>query len=37
MEIHLFPEGGHGFGPGRSEDGTDQWLELAGRWVDRLD
>jgi acetyl esterase/lipase len=36
VELHLFPHGGHGFGPGRSEDGTDQWLTLASNWLDRL-
>lgn len=35
-EIHLFPRGGHGFGPGRDLDGTSQWLELAANWLDRL-
>jgi len=35
-ELHLFARGGHGFGPGRKEDGTNQWLELAGKWLDRL-
>lgn len=35
-ELHLFARGGHGFGPGRSEDGTDQWLTLAGQWLRRL-
>jgi acetyl esterase/lipase len=35
-EIHLFARGGHGFGPGRAEDGTDQWLGLAANWLKRL-
>jgi len=35
-ELHLFARGGHGFGPGRDEDGTSQWLELAVNWLDRL-
>jgi acetyl esterase/lipase len=35
-ELHLFARGGHGFGPGRDEDGTSQWLGLAGSWLDRL-
>ena len=34
-EMHLFAQGGHGFGPGRAEDGTGQWLELAANWLDR--
>jgi dipeptidyl aminopeptidase/acylaminoacyl peptidase len=36
VEMHLFPYGGHGFGPGRREDGTDQWLTLAANWLNRL-
>ena len=35
-ELHLFAHGGHGFGPGREEDGTDQWLTLASNWLNRL-
>jgi len=35
-EIHLFTRGGHGFGPGRDEDGTNQWVNLAANWLDRL-
>ena len=34
-EVHLFARGGHGFGPGREEDGTAQWLDLLGDWLDR--
>ncbi len=36
-EIHLFARGGHGFGAGRDEDGTSQWIDLAVHWLDRLD
>ena len=35
-ELHLFARGGHGFGPGRDEDGTGQWVSLAADWLDRL-
>jgi acetyl esterase/lipase len=35
-ELHLFARGGHGFGPGREADGTNQWLSLAGTWLNRL-
>lgn len=35
VEWHVFPHGGHGFGAGRSGDGTDQWLPLFVRWVRR--
>jgi len=34
-EVHLFPTGGNGFGLGRKEDGTDQWIDLAINWVKR--
>ncbi|MBN1319179.1 MAG: alpha/beta hydrolase [Anaerolineales bacterium] len=33
VEMHLFPRGGHGFGMGRKEDGTDQWVQLFINWV----
>lgn len=36
VEMHLFPHGGHGFGPGRKQDGTGQWLTLAANWLNRL-
>ena len=32
-EMHLFPKGGHGFGLGKSKDGTDQWLNLFVNWL----
>lgn len=32
-EMHLFPKGGHGFGMGRKEDGTDQWPQLFVNWL----
>lgn len=35
VEVHFFSRGGHGFGPGRPEDGTGQWLELAADWIIR--
>ena len=35
VEVHFFAKGGHGFGPGRSDDGTDQWLDLVGDWIKR--
>jgi dipeptidyl aminopeptidase/acylaminoacyl peptidase len=33
VEMHLFPKGGHGFGLGRTEDGTNQWLQLFVNWL----
>jgi len=35
VEVHFFARGGHGFGPGREEDGTDQWLGLLADWINR--
>jgi acetyl esterase/lipase len=35
VEMHFFARGGHGFGPGRAEDGTEQWLGLLADWIKR--
>jgi acetyl esterase/lipase len=35
VEMHLFARGRHGFGPGRPEDGTAQWLALLTNWIKR--
>lgn len=32
-EMHLFPMGGHGFGMGKNEGGTDQWPMLFVNWL----
>jgi len=32
-EVHLFTKGGHGFGSGRKEDGTDLWIDLFVNWL----
>ena len=32
-EVHIFSKGGHGFGLGRKEDGTDQWIDLFVNWL----
>lgn len=34
-ETHIFPRGGHGFGVGSPEDGTDQWVGLFINWLQR--
>ena len=36
-EVHLFPKGGHGFGVGLKEGGTDQWLKLFVNWLKCID
>lgn len=33
VETHIFSKGGHGFGLGRKEDGTDQWINLFVNWL----
>ena len=33
VEMHLFPKGGHGFGRGREDDGTAQWVQLFVNWL----
>ena len=35
VEVHFFAKGGHGFGPGRKEDGTAMWLHLLADWIKR--
>ena len=35
VEMHLFSSGGHGFGLGHKEQGTDQWINLAINWIKR--
>ncbi len=35
VEVHFYAKGGHGFGPGRAEDGTAQWLPLLADWIKR--
>jgi len=37
VEMHLFPEGGHGFGVGRKGAGTMQWLDLFVKWLEVID
>ena len=33
VEVHMFSKGGHGFGVGRKEDGTEQWVQLFINWL----
>ena len=35
VEVHFFANGGHGFGSGRPDDGTSQWLGLLANWIKR--
>ena len=37
VEVHLFPKGGHGFGVGLKEGGTDQWVKLFVNWLKSSD
>lgn len=32
-EVHIFSKGGHGFGVGQAENGTDQWTGLFANWL----
>jgi acetyl esterase/lipase len=33
VEMHLFQNGGHGFGMGRSSDGTNRWPSMFAQWL----
>jgi len=33
VEVHFFARGGHGFGAGRPEDGTHQWMGMLADWI----
>ncbi|MEG3165500.1 alpha/beta hydrolase [Sphingomonas sp. PB2P19] len=35
VELHLFEEGGHGFGLGRPDQPCGQWSQLFATWLDR--
>jgi dipeptidyl aminopeptidase/acylaminoacyl peptidase len=34
--MHIFPEGGHGFGLGKSEKSAPDWSTLAANWLNSL-
>ena len=36
-EMHLYAHGGHGFGPGRDDNGTGQGIGLAADWLKRME
>jgi acetyl esterase/lipase len=35
-ELHVFPDGGHGFGMNRKGKSSDMWTDLLGQWLQRL-
>ena len=35
-ELHVFPDGGHGFGMNRKGKSSDAWIDLMGQWMARL-
>jgi acetyl esterase/lipase len=35
VELHVFPDGGHGFGMNRTGKSSDAWIELLGAWMRR--
>ena len=37
VEMHLFAEGGHGFGAGREEGVSSQWLGLFVKWLESIE
>lgn len=36
VELHVFPDGGHGFGMNKKGKSCDAWTELLARWMHRL-
>jgi acetyl esterase/lipase len=35
VELHVFPDGGHGFGMNRKGKSCDAWTDLLARWMQR--
>lgn len=35
-ELHVFPDGGHGFGMNKKGKSSDVWIDLLGQWMNRL-
>lgn len=36
VEMHIFPEGGHGFGLAIGKEGAEQWKELCFSWIKKI-
>jgi acetyl esterase/lipase len=36
VELHVFPDGGHGFGMNKKGKSCDAWTDLLARWMQRL-
>jgi len=36
VELHVFPDGGHGFGMNKKGKSCDAWTELLAQWMQRL-
>ena len=36
VELHVFPDGGHGFGMNKKGKSSDVWIDLLGQWMNRL-
>ena len=34
-ELHVFPDGGHGFGMNKKGKSCDVWTDLLGQWMSR--
>ena len=35
IEVHVFPDGGHGFGMNKKGKSSDIWIDLLGKWLTR--
>jgi acetyl esterase/lipase len=35
-ELHVFPDGGHGFGMNKKGKSSDVWIDLLGQWMGRM-
>ena len=35
IEVHVFPDGGHGFGMNKKGKSCDVWIDLLGTWLTR--
>jgi len=35
-ELHIFPDGGHGFGMNRKGKSSDAWIDLLAQWMQRM-
>jgi dipeptidyl aminopeptidase/acylaminoacyl peptidase len=36
VELHIFPDGGHGFGMNKKGMSCDAWTDLLAQWMQRM-